>query len=326
MRPYDELTRRGQSRRLAAVARAALVEHHGLEPRSMRLVGRHSLNAFFRAELEGRAPLAVRVGHLIDVFSDQATEVEAAWLAAIAGETDLDVARVLTALDGSASTLVDLEGAGGPRRCTVFTWLGGPPLGGDCTPAEVTRAGRLLAELHHHAASLDPVGRGWPVEAVRADRAVRFGPDDLLREAAHRDRGVVAEALDVVDAALTELWSEPDACLQLLHGDYGPHNVMTLRGRLTPIDFQDVLYGRRAQDLGITISDLEWHRPGLVDAFRHGYESAHAWPARWDDLHLVFGLQRSLDVINLGLLLPHSGFATVVGRHRARLGDLLDRT
>ena len=59
-----------------------------------------------------------------------------------------------------------------------------------------------------------------------------------------------------------------------------PGNVMVSRGRVTLIDFQDLIWGFEIQDVEIALLGLEHFGDagGLADAFRAGYETVRSWP------------------------------------------------
>ena len=86
----------------------------------------------------------------------------------------------------------------------------------------------------------------------------------------------------------------------LIHGDLHPGNVHTYRSRLIALDFEDVMWGHRVQDVAITLF-YERDHPGYADfraAFEEGYRSAAAWPAAYDGELEHFMAARTVMFIN----------------------------
>ena len=81
--------------------------------------------------------------------------------------------------------------------------------------------------------------------------------------------------------------------------------MLSSRGRLTALDFEDVMWGWPIQDLGTTMYYLhlrEDYEP-LLAAFRLGYEEVRPWPDRTGSDLATFIAGRALVLGNdIGLL------------------------
>jgi Ser/Thr protein kinase RdoA (MazF antagonist) len=88
---------------------------------------------------------------------------------------------------------------------------------------------------------------------------------------------------------------------------------------LTPIDFQDLLFGFDLQDAAITLCDVrrQFADESLVDSLIDGYGVVRPWPLDDRTLEDALGAARSLNMINLGLNLRRPGLPEFVGRHAA---------
>ncbi len=208
----------------------------------------------------------------------------------------------------------------GRRPISLFTWVSGQPMRERVSLDVMEAIGRMMAEVHDHASHWRPeveVPRG-----VVADRVVYFLDDTLL--AAHESSygNLFREAIDRAQRVIDTLWSHPPHAPHLLHGDFGPHNIMRYRSKLTAIDFQDLQFGFDVQDVGVTVSDLRrrFADPTLVDALRRGYGSVRAWPAGDEQLMRALSAARSLNMLNLGLNLRRSRFGEFFDRHAELVG------
>ena len=199
----------------------------------------------------------------------------------------------------------------------MFTWVSGRPLRDDLTADRLQQAGRLLAEIHDQSADYAPA---TPIPSgVYADRAVYFHEENRLLTYESSYGSLFVEALDRAQRRLDELWRSPPGVPQLLHGDFGPNNVLRFRSRLTAIDFQDLQYGFALQDVAISMADLRRTAPALIEPFRAGYAEVRPWPELAPDLDAALTAARSLNIMNLGLHLQRPGIAQRLDVHSERV-------
>jgi Ser/Thr protein kinase RdoA (MazF antagonist) len=180
--------------------------------------------------------------------------------------------------------------------------------------------GTIQARLHEHAAAYSPPE--IPTDVV-AKRVVYFGNTSLLPGYESPYGSMFVDALDRVQAHLDALWATPPHRPHLLHGDFGPQNVMRYRSILTPIDFQDLQFGFDVQDLAITVADLRrvFHDESMIDALAAGYRSVRPWPLIGEPLVQALAAGRSLNVINLGLNLRRPGLSEFIDRQAALVAE-----
>jgi Ser/Thr protein kinase RdoA (MazF antagonist) len=122
------------------------------------------------------------------------------------------------------------------------------------------------------------------------------------------------------------LWAHPPHAPHLLHGDFHPNNILVWRNRLTPLDFQDVLWGFEIQDISMTITTLERFPDAsdLAAAMRTGYERIRPWPAANTELLDDLVAARHLSVLNLGYNLRRPNFAAFAAQHTAWLREWME--
>lgn len=277
MKPWRMLTVPGRLRRLRKTALRAL-EMHPLEARRLRLVGGF-VNAVYRADTPA-GPVAVRVERQL-AAGDEQTVVELDWLAALSRDSEIAVARPLVAADGCAFRRIETEGVPGARRCTVFDWIGGRPLGDRFDVEGHRQLGSLAARLHLHGESYVP-----PLRPMRWDR-VFYWPEEvdpcvIDSLPAREQLGPLGPLVDRARVSASRLFEQlPPHEHQVVHGDLHPWNVHRLRGRLIAFDFEDVMWAHPAQDIAITLSYSQGHveREALWSAYRAGYEAIRRWPA-----------------------------------------------
>lgn len=291
-----------------------LRDDYGVSAQRVSLLAAHSFNHIFRADTTDGRRYAVRVGESLRIHHNGVEAVEGAWLTSLAS-TPVLVARMIADVAGRHVVPAESPDVTGSRPISVFTWVSGRPVRDRLTIDAMDRIGRMLAQLHDHAANWQPsiaTPRG-----VVADRVVYFLDDTLLASHESSYGTLFHEAIDRAQRVIDELWHRPPHAPHLLHGDFGPHNVMRHRSTLTAIDFQDLQFGFDVQDLGLTISDLRrtYADETLVDALRHGYGSVRSWPSCDEHMMSALSAARSLNMMNLGLNLRRSGFSEFFDRH-----------
>ncbi len=297
MRDWDTLTEAGQIRRLRALAAGALSEFP-IEPIGLRLVGGFT-NVIFRVDTPD-GPYALRID-LHQDHSDEHVDIELAWLDALSRETDLDIVRFVPARDGRRYVHASAPDVPGNRRCALFEWVPGRPLGNGPTEIGYHRLGELSAALHLHGAGFTPPHPPMAWDRVfywaeDVDPVVIFDP-----EMAHYFAGGRKQILDRSIAAVEGAFASLDpAEVQVIHGDLHPDNVHTYRNRLIAFDFEDVTWGHRVQDVAITLF-YERNRPEYADlraAFETGYRSIAPWPVTYDGELEHFMAARTISFVN----------------------------
>ena len=184
-------------------------------------------------------------------------------------------------------------------------------------------AGRLLARLHEHAA--DTADTIQVPRALRATRVVCLGGTDRTLAWRSPHGTLFAEAIARAQATIDELWTARPHAPHLLHGDFGPQNVLVWRDQRRVIDFQDLQLGFEVQDVGLSVADLDRYVPELIKPFRAGYRDVRRWPLDDDALVATLAACRSLNLINLGLNLGRPGLERFLADHVMRLRSWMDQ-
>jgi Ser/Thr protein kinase RdoA (MazF antagonist) len=243
-------------------------------------------------------------------------EVEAHWLETLRRDSDLAVPTLLPDRRGRHMTAGSHPLVPDARFCSVLTWVPGRIVRQTLDHATAREMGVISAQLHDQATSYLPpeVPAG-----IVANRVLYFGDTSRLARFESSYGSMFVEAVARVQDRLDALWRAQPHPPHLLHGDFGPQNVMRYRSRLTPIDFQDLQFGFDVQDIAITLADLRrlYSDESFVDAFMTGYRSVRSWPLNDPSLERALGAARSLNVINLGLNLRRAGLSEFIQRHAA---------
>ncbi|MGH3157849.1 MAG: phosphotransferase enzyme family protein [Streptosporangiaceae bacterium] len=291
---------------------------YDVAPQRIRLAA-ESFNSIFRVSTAS-AVYALRVGSMWQIHPRQTAAVEAAWHRRLR-QQGVCVPGVLANVDGADATLVT-DGQGRPRLCVLFEWVAGRSLRTCMTVGRAAALGRLSARLHQDAAGWSPPGAE---DVLRADRVLywqaperlamaglRFGYGTLFTDAAARAQPV-----------LDWLWANPPHPPHLVHGDLTPANVIVSpRGGLLPIDFQDMVLGFEVQDVSFTVAALRrWpHGDQLAGAFRSGYSECRPWPDVSPALFEALIAARGLHLMNLVMNNTDlSGLESYVAGHAERV-------
>jgi Ser/Thr protein kinase RdoA (MazF antagonist) len=297
LRPFFELTTRGKLSRARRVALAALA-HYDLTVRAMQAVTYH-LNVLYRIDTTDGERFALRISHW-DWRDDVELHSELAWLTALADETDIGAHRPLPNRRGELVTTVAVDGFPERQRAVLFTWARGIPLAERLTESNVEQMGVLSARLHEHGATFTPPP-GFTTG--RLDRLFPRGEQNILFEPqfAHlftpERRGIFEAAIERAQGELDRLYANPTPP-QVVHGDLHHENVLIHRGKLHPVDFEDIINAYSIQDIALTFYDFRYYTdPATHDyatlcaAFQRGYTTRLPWPQEYanqiDILHLV---------------------------------------
>jgi Ser/Thr protein kinase RdoA (MazF antagonist) len=302
MKPYYTLSILGQARRLRALAMNAL-RCYDLDVRRLRLVT-NDTNGIFRIDTEDGKKYILRVtlpagGHTRDHIT-----AEMDWLSVLARDTQIGVAQPLVAKDGSLFVEAAAEGVPEPRLCAIFSWVPGKNLAGDMTEANVTRMGELMAQLHNHALRYHPPAG---LSLMQYDRVFPFSEPVVIFE--ERFSGLFpAERRAVYEDAFAWAQESIDRLktgggpMRILHGDLHQWNIRVARGRLSPIDFEDLMLGWPVQDIATTLYYFPAETsPGLRVAFQAGYTRHAPWPEQVPGEIDSFIAARGLMIVNFVL-------------------------
>jgi Ser/Thr protein kinase RdoA (MazF antagonist) len=162
-----------------------------------------------------------------------------------------------------------------------------------------------------------------PAGALVADCVLYFRTENRLEELRPTYGSVLGEAVDRAQQTLDALWKRPPHAPHLLHGDVQPGNVMASRGKVTLIDFQDLIWGFEIQDVVFALAALDHFDDAavLMDAFRSGYEEVRPWPDAAPETVEALHAARHLNVLNFGLSIRRPGLETFVAGHADRVAE-----
>ena len=297
-KPFADLTTRGKAQRLRRLAMEALGQYD-INVDRLQLV-RNDLNGIFRVRDADGASYLLRVC-LPDHHDRETIEGEIAWLQALAQEPEIESPAPLPARDGSMIVTASAPGVPEPRRCVLFSWLPGKDLHRAASPDEFAKLGALMARLHDQTDHWNPP-QSFKVRTL--NHIYPFGDPEGLLGSRHRGR-FVAETSEVIAIIESRIRVELDRLYladqpQVLHADLHWGNVKIYRGRLYPLDFEDLAWGFPIQDIAISLfySMNDERFPKLRGAFQRGYSSARPWPEEFDGQLDLLIVHRGIDLFN----------------------------
>ena len=154
--------------------------------------------------------------------------------------------------------------------------------------------GELSANLHQFALTFQPPDdfnlpiyeTPYPYEENNVlfdSENQQYFPDDGLE--------LLQIAHGRIQADLDKLFADR-AELRVIHGDLHFWNVLISRGRLTPIDFEDLLWGYPIQDVAVTLlyARFDDDYADCLQYFKEGYERISQFPETYRgqlDLHML---------------------------------------
>jgi Ser/Thr protein kinase RdoA (MazF antagonist) len=307
LKRFDELTERGQARRLRPLAFAAL-DRYGLDVRRVSLLA-NDLNAVFRVDTAEGNKYALRISTPGGCHGLEEIRSELAWLTELERDPRIGVPRPIPADDGTLVRTVEAEGVPGARHCVVFGWVPGVDMAERLTPENASRLGRLTALLHGHAEFFSPP-EGFRVRTL--DKVFPYADADFplverialfeepsRRLLTRRTRKVYVRAVRCVQHALEELLARQER-MRIVHNDLHPWNVKVCRGELYAMDFEELMWGYPVQDIATTLYYL-WLQPtypALREGYERGYRRLNPWPERYPGEIDAFMADRALILVN----------------------------
>jgi Ser/Thr protein kinase RdoA (MazF antagonist) len=325
MKPYEDLTYRGRLRRMRRLAGVAL-EAYGLADAQYSFVLQAG-NTLYRVYDPRPVPALTANGlfeegqyllriHYPPYQTAEAIELELAWLAAMRRDAGLPVPEPVPTLDGQLLTRVSVPGVPGERNCSLLRWLKGRLLTRGIGARHYRAQGRLMAQLHNHAAGWQPPAglakRHWDWAAFFEDiegthlTAAEIWPL-IPRPYVEPFRAVTREAGRVMDA-----WGKGRDVYGLIHADLGlDANLLFWGGEARAIDFDDSGFGYWIYDLAIALehcredADYPHYRQALLEGYAGHRPLPQAQLDRLDLFLAVWDVYLSLWAAAGAHLFPH---------------------
>lgn len=283
----------------------AALDRYDIDVRRVTPIAHH-LNVLYRVDTASGERFALRISHP-RWRSDLELHSELTWLTAFARDTDIGAHEPVPNRAGEFITTVTVQGVPEPRRCVLFTWVPGIELAGRLTEENVEKLGVLSASLHQHAAGFVP---GGPFTDHKLDKLFPRDEECVLFASEFRhlstpeQRTVFERAMERAQAELDRLYAGPEKP-RVIHGDLHHENVKVSRGKLRPIDFEDVIWGYPIQDVALTFYDFRYYTDpeahdydALCEAFRRGYASRLPWPEEYPNQIDLLHVARRIWVAN----------------------------
>ncbi|MEO0492181.1 MAG: phosphotransferase [Actinomycetota bacterium] len=290
MTDFADLPRRAQLRRTRDAAARVLLDY-GITDAGLRLLN-HDFNTTYRVDTGGQR-FALRI-NVNSQHGADAVAAEAAWVEAVARDTDVAVPTPVRTLVGAPATTVRVDGLDRDLGAVLYTWLPGHDLGPNAPRVRLRALGAAMATLHDHTAEwADPITDARPrVTGVFMDEVDRISGETT--SLSNADRGPILAALEQATELTAPLWRRRR---QLIHGDLHVWNTKWTNGRLSVFDFDDCGHGIALQDLAIT-SFYVRDEPGAEDAIREGYASIRPLPTHTEEQFEALIASRNLLLLN----------------------------
>lgn len=299
MKDYYQLTQMGKARRLRQLAIQAL-SAYDLDVLRVRLITNEQ-NGIFRVDTRDKQKYILRVvipdaGHTVDEINSEMMFLN------VLKDSDITALMPLITKSGDWVSTAQVEGVPQARHCNVFTWVNGVDLADKRSPEIWFSFGALSAQLHQFSQSFTPP---TSFTLPTFDTPFPYKEDSVLFADAHREH-FSDEAYDLLHLAFDKIQTDIDSLfkdtsgLRVIHGDLHQWNVRITRGQLSPIDFEDLLWGYPIQDIAITLyyNRYDDQYEVLLDQFRRGYETISPFPEVYDGQLETHMLSRRIGLLN----------------------------
>lgn len=279
-------------------ARRALAAEYGLRGFRLWLMS-SDWNLIFGVKLPDGRRYVLRIA--VPEHTAPEIQSEALWLQAISQDGRVRVPTPIPTQNGDF--VMTLRSGDKVRFACLFEHLPGS-MPDPMTPDRAALWGATMATLHQQAVDfVPPQGfsrvRYDTVFPFRTDTVVLFSPtyQHLLP-----DPQPLRDTLYIVQASINRLYADDPAGLRLIHNDLHMWNLLVDGDRVAVIDFDDIMWGYPAQDIGTALYYIMGNNneTAIRDAFQQGYEAHLPWV---DDTlidHMI--MARRLNLYNLMLL------------------------
>jgi Ser/Thr protein kinase RdoA (MazF antagonist) len=290
VKPYDELTRLGQLRRIRQLAEATL-DAYGLRGARLTFL-RYFANITYRVDVPD--PIQRRDGsdpylpnrYLLRVLLSNHWEYakgEMTWLRALSREAALPVPEPVPTLAGELLTRITTPGVPEGRIVSLMRWVDGRRRTTELPPRHFRAWGRLVARLHAFAAGWQPPEGFeryvWDWEGLLGGRGFGHTVEELVASMPEHLQEPFRIVSREARAVMEDLGKGPDA-YGMVHGDMYLENVLFKGGEVFPIDFEDCGFGYWLWDIAVALSQQPWTEGWYRrrDAFLEGYAQVYPLP------------------------------------------------
>lgn len=295
--PFAQASYLAQVRRLRQLAATALTKF-SIAVRAIEFI-HHGENATFCIYARNGRKYLLRV-HRSDYHTKPAIQEELAWLEFLSWHEFLAVPKPVRSKNGELLETVTDAQTGLTRNCCVFEWIEGRFVGKGVKPTHLFEVGQVLAELQLQVPRKAVRHRKyWSAEGL-AGKTTKFGSVDALNGVSAKHQHAITRARDLVFKKLRGFESRYPERQGLIHADLHFGNILSVKGHLGAIDFDDCGYGFYAYDLVIPYLSVE----GLVgpkeplseyrEALLTGYATKRAWDRHDEEIYHYLVTARKL--------------------------------
>jgi Ser/Thr protein kinase RdoA (MazF antagonist) len=307
MKPFADLSRRGQIARLARMADLALP---AFGVRAVRLVPLgHEENTTYRVDAADGSRYVLQIQRPGKNTVEQVRS-ELQWLAALRRDTDLGVPEPVATQEGDLLLVAAAAGVPEPRTCVLFRWMDGRFVNKGLRPAHLERVGEFIGRLQQHSIqwTRPPGFSRWRVDGLTrieggredpfSDAVIAYIEDLFTTLFTAEDAALVAGAIRRVRETLAGLDGGPGG-FGLIHGDLHQWNYLFHHGEMRAIDFDDCGYSYFLYDLGPTLAEIYERAdyPALRAALLRGYAGLRPLPPEPEQVLHTFVILRCLQIM-----------------------------
>ena len=296
---FNELTATDQAIRLGKIAKKSL-ENYGLKQAQVTLIshGENTVFSVITSDLssgdQSHSPylsdrFILRI-HRANYLSVDAIESELCWLRSLRREAGLPVPEPIPTVEGKLCVLAHSPDFPEPRACSLTRWVHGRLLTDEASSEQllqhVQSAGRLLGQLHRHAANWSIPANftrpSWNWNGLFGDGAGYGNNGALVWELTPQPyRRLFQGVSKQVKAMMASLSEEKDQ-FGLIHGDFWLGNLLVCDREIRPIDFADCGFGYWGYDFARFLNDFAYSRDfsSYLDNLLEGYTQIQAFPER----------------------------------------------
>ncbi|MDF1661011.1 MAG: phosphotransferase [Planctomycetota bacterium] len=324
MQPFQNLTPRGQIRRLRTLLKSAL-KHYELPKYTLTKIN-HAENTTFRLDLSEAVTLPsgaqeksflARV-HRIGYQSEAGIRSELQWLEEL-GKQGFGTQQVLLTKDNQPLASAKAPGVDEAHFCSVLTWLDGRFYRKNPALSQISEMGRMTAKLHDMASqwtlpeSFDR--RTLDVSGIFRDGEGQLDNPEIWGAFNTNQTALFLKIRDEYQERFDALNDGPRH-YGLCHFDLHLGNILFKDRQAVPIDFDDCGFAPWITDLGVTMG--HWMNAKERDKYKAALLKGYQDQRSLDDLELdsldLFIASRGVSAVLWGVdrSRVHKGFLKIM--------------
>jgi Ser/Thr protein kinase RdoA (MazF antagonist) len=306
---------------LSSLARSGL-EYYDLPVSRLTFI-QHNASVVFQVDsLNGRRySLKLHVSVVGKIYASPAQiRAKMGWLYQYKNSTGQMAQTPIPNREGDLITPLKIKPNAPEIVCTLQEWIDGVPVNGDFTLEQLSRIGRMAANMHQFNQVNQNAGMELPVYSSN-----EFAQGLLPFEGAVSDNLLSGQDLTAIYQASSHISRLLDQFQRIpsnwgpIHGDIHHENILLCGNEICLIDFDALRNAPFIYDLGVFLYHIHYQGLPARNAFLEAYQSIRSLenlPERWVDLVITWA---AIDNLSFQVTIPEQKHSPLLQKNLDQL-------